>query len=45
MNGFVPLYIHQDFITAAMIPEPETYALMLLGLAAIGAAARRRRAG
>lgn len=45
MNGFVPLYIHQDFITAAMIPEPETYALMLLGLGAIGAAARRRRAG
>lgn len=42
-NGFVPLYIHQDFITAAMIPEPETYALMLLGLGAIGAVARRRR--
>jgi V8-like Glu-specific endopeptidase len=42
-NGFVPLYIHQAFITAAMIPEPETYALMLLGLGAVGAVARRRR--
>ena len=25
------------------IPEPETYALMLAGLALVGAAARRRR--
>ena len=28
---------------AAPIPEPETYALMLLGLAGVGAVARRRR--
>ena len=27
----------------APIPEPETYALMLAGLAAVGVAARRRR--
>jgi len=25
------------------VPEPETYALMLLGLAALGAAKRRRK--
>ena len=33
----------RGFLTAA-IPEPETYALMLAGLAAIGAFTRARRA-
>jgi hypothetical protein len=43
LNGFVPLYIHQDFIQAAMIPEPGTWALMLGGVGLLGVAVRRRQ--
>ena len=32
-------------LDAAVVPEPATYALMLAGVAAIGVAARRRKAG
>lgn len=35
----------RDITVAAPIPEPETYALMLAGLAAVGFAARRRSRG
>ena len=40
---FYALAVHPSGV-AAPIPEPETYALMLAGLAVVGAAARRRKA-
>ncbi|URI09623.1 PEP-CTERM sorting domain-containing protein [Aquincola tertiaricarbonis] len=35
---------YQDVLQAVPVPEPETYALMLAGLGAIGLIARRRKA-
>jgi hypothetical protein len=42
-SGYVPTYIHADFINAALVPEPGTYAMMLAGLAAMGLMVRRRQ--
>ncbi len=42
-SGYVPTYIHADFINASMVPEASTYLMMGLGLIGIGAVARRRR--
>ncbi len=44
-NGFVPLYIHEQFITSHMlpaVPEPATWAMMIGGFAFAGASLRRR---
>ncbi|MCK6423480.1 MAG: FxDxF family PEP-CTERM protein [Burkholderiaceae bacterium] len=37
-------YVGLDNVSVTAVPEPETYAMMLAGLAAIGALARRRKA-
>lgn len=42
-NGFVPTFIHSDFIFASMVPEPATWAMMLAGFGMIGAGARAGR--
>ncbi|WP_394760499.1 PEPxxWA-CTERM sorting domain-containing protein [Phenylobacterium sp.] len=42
-NGFVPTFIHTDFINGAMVPEPASWALMIVGFGLTGAAARRNR--
>ena len=41
LNGFVPTFIHADFI--AGVPEPGTWAMMIAGLGAVGFSMRRRR--
>ncbi|MDO9093824.1 MAG: trypsin-like serine protease [Rubrivivax sp.] len=43
-SGYVPTFIHADFINASLVPEPSTYLMLALGLAGVGFAARRRAA-
>jgi len=41
-NGFVPIYLHRDFINAALVPAPAGFALVGLGLAGLAGLRRRR---
>ena len=41
-NGFVPVGIHRDFIAGA-VPEPASWAMLIIGFGLTGAAMRRRR--
>ena len=42
-SGYVPVYIHTDFIATTAVPEPASWALLFMGFGLTGAAARRRR--
>ena len=43
-SGYVPVFIHEDFINAAMaVPEPASWALMIAGFGLTGATMRRQR--
>jgi hypothetical protein len=45
LDGVVPTYIHESFITAALgVPEPQSWAMLIAGFGLTGAAMRRRRA-
>lgn len=44
-SGYVPVYIHQDFIAeSTAVPEPASWAMLIAGFGLIGATLRRRRA-
>lgn len=44
-SGYVPVFIHEDFITsAAAIPEPSSWAMLIAGFGLCGTTLRRRRA-
>jgi hypothetical protein len=45
-SGYVPVYIHQDFIASSMtgaVPEPSSWAMLIAGFGLAGGALRRRR--
>ena len=42
-SGYVPVYIHTDFIATTAVPEPASWALLIMGFGLTGATMRRRR--
>jgi hypothetical protein len=43
-SGYVPVFIHTDFINAAIaVPEPDSWALMIAGFGLVGGTMRRQR--
>jgi hypothetical protein len=43
-SGYVPVYIHTDFIASTAVPEPASWAMLIMGFGLAGTAMRRRRA-
>ncbi|GGI70872.1 hypothetical protein GCM10007973_04790 [Polymorphobacter multimanifer] len=43
LSGYVPIYIHRDFILSSMVPEPGTWAMLIAGFGLVGGSMRRRR--
>ncbi len=48
-SGYVPIFIHARWIDSVLVaspavPEPQTWAMLIVGFGAVGLAARRRRA-
>ncbi|QMW24031.1 PEPxxWA-CTERM sorting domain-containing protein [Sandaracinobacteroides saxicola] len=44
-SGYVPTYLHRDYIAAFQaVPEPATWAMMIIGFGMVGSALRRRAA-
>lgn len=43
-SGYVPISIHTNFIMSSMVPEPATWAQMMLGFGLLGGLMRRRKA-
>lgn len=46
LSGYVPVYIHEEFIASStlQVPEPSSWAMLITGFGMVGGTMRRRRA-